>query len=50
VSAPSSRAEVSALLQAGDEGLLGGVRSLLREIFGDLSALPRGFVTSPQRG
>jgi len=30
VSAPSSRAEFSALLQAGDEGLLGAVRGLLR--------------------
>jgi len=42
VSAPPSRAEVSALLQAGDEGLLGGVRSLLREIFGDLLGVAAG--------
>jgi len=42
VSAPSSRAEVSALLQAGDEGLLGGVRGLLREISGDLLGVAAG--------
>ncbi len=45
VSAPSSRAEVSALLQAGDEDLPGGVRGLrglLREIFGDLLGVAAG--------